>query len=115
MKWLDESVRPCRADWSRSDQATTEWDLAEADYVDAELQKIIDGQIQIGGKKIDVADITIDCDEQSLFEDADVLNQIHPKLRRLLRRKLNTKHDTAKKQLMRQAQKAVEKDRVSKA
>ncbi len=39
--WLD-TEGPAKADWSRSKQATEEADLAEADYVDAELGEILE-------------------------------------------------------------------------
>ncbi len=41
--------------------------MAEADYVDAEFQKLVDGEIQVGGKTVKVAEIVIDCDRQSVF------------------------------------------------
>ena len=105
-----------KADWSRSEQATVEADLAEADYVDAELAKILDGQILIGGKKIEVADIAIDCDEQSLFTDEDVVKLLRPKLRRLLQQKLlKDGKEADKRKAQKQAQKAVERERVQKA
>ncbi len=49
---LDDEGKLVKADWSKSEQATVEADLAEADYIDAELGKILEGQITIGGKKI---------------------------------------------------------------
>ncbi len=83
MSWLDAEGKPQKADCSRSERATVEADLAEADYVDAELAKFLEGQISIGGKKAEVADITIECDDQSLFTDVDVVRLLHPKLNRL--------------------------------
>ncbi len=54
--------------------------MAEADYGDPQFRKLVDGDIEIGGKTLRVAEIVINCDRQSLFEDANVLKQLHPKL-----------------------------------
>ena len=95
--WLDESGKPTRADWSRSEHARTEADLAEADYVDHELGKLLNGEVVLGGKKLEVADILIDCDDQSLFTDADAVLSLKPKLRRLLETKLSMKDNSSAK------------------
>ena len=114
VRWLDAEGKPQKADGSRSERATEEADLAEADYVDAELAKIIDGQVMIGGKKIEIADITIDCDEQTLFTDEDVAKLMHPKLKRLLQAKLRRGGKDATSKKFGAVQKAVERERVQK-
>ena len=58
--------------------------------------------------------VDIDCDQQTVFEDKDVLQQLHPKLRRLLQPELSTK-DRVQHARVRAAQKAVEKHRVTQA
>lgn len=113
--WLKADGRPERADWSRSEHAETEADLAEASYVDAEFNKLVAGEIQIGGKFVSAPEILIDCETTDLFQDVDVLNQLHPKIRRAVALQMTTKgHDPARK-AARSVQKAVERDRVQKA
>jgi len=117
MKWLDAAGKPVRADWSRSEQATCEADLAEADYVDSEFSKLVAGEIKIGGKVVHVPEIILDCDSQDLFTDVDVLNQMHPKVRKLLEKKFaaTVDEDAPRRKAARAAQKFVEKERVQKA
>ena len=117
MKWLDAVGKLVCADWSRSEQATCEANLAEADYVDNEFRKLVSGEIKIGGKVVQVPEIFLDCDSQDLFTDVDVMKQIHPKVRKLLEKKLAAKDDDSgpRRKAARAAQKLVEKERVQKA
>ncbi len=55
------------------------------------------------------------CDSQSLFEDADVLKQLYPTLRRIIASKMTIKKDANGRKAARAAQKAVERERVQKA
>jgi hypothetical protein len=87
-------------------------DLAEAEAEDDEFQKLVDGEIQIGGEIVKVAEFVIDCDSQSLFEDTDVPNQQHPKLRRIIASRMTAKTDASSRKIAGAAQKAVERDRV---
>ena len=113
--WLKADGRPERADWSRSEHAETEADLAEASYVDAEFKKLAAGEIQIGGKFVSAAEIMIDCESTDLFQDADVLNQLHPKLRRAVKLQMTSKLSDPARKGARAAQKVVERERVQKA
>ncbi len=110
--WLRADGTPQPADWSRSDATEQEPNLAEADHVDAEFYKLVDGDTQIGGKTLRVAEIVKDCDSQNLFEDADVLNQLHPKRRRVVASKMTLIKDASGRKVARAAQKAVERDRA---
>ena len=112
--WLKADGRPQRADWSKSDHAETEADLAEASYVDAEFRKLVAGEIKIGGKVVSVPEILIDCETTDLLQDVDVLNQLHPKLRRAVALKMTTKGTDTTRKAARSVQKAVERDRVQK-
>ena len=113
-KWLDADGRPKRADWSRSDAAETEADLAEHDYCSKMAEHMQDHTVEIGGKIIEVPVINIDSDDQSLFSDADALASLHPKLRRMVKAALkNPRND--KSAVARAAQKKLEKDRVQSA
>ena len=81
MHWIDSVGRPLKPDWSRSEQAHEEADLAEADYCSKLKEHLQDHSVVLGGQTLDVPVVDIDCDEQSLFEDADALQLLHPKLR----------------------------------
>ncbi len=112
MDWLTPEGRPQKADWSRSEHAETEYDLAEADYCSKEHQKMEDHSVLLGGKLIEIPVVSIDCDNQELFSDKDALEMMHPKLRRMIKVQLKvTDHNST----ARAAQKKVEKWRVSQA
>ena len=111
MSWIDETGRPIAPDWSRSEVAKKMEDLQEADYCSKELTALQDHEITVGGKKIEVPVVDIDCDEQSLFGDADALKLLHPKLRRLLANATRT--DPGRHARLRAAQKKVEEARVA--
>ena len=60
--------------------------------------------------------IQLDCDEQSLFTDEDVVRLMHPKLRRMLQQKLATNSkEVAGRKVQKHAQKVVERERVQNA
>ena len=103
--WITPEGRPQKADWSRCEKAETEFDLAEADYCASEIQQMQDHTVMLGGKAIEIPVVSIDCDQQELFTDADALELMHPKLRRMIRVQLKVK-DTST--AARAAQKKVE-------
>ena len=90
----------------------TEFDLVEADYCATELQQMQDHTVMLGGKEIEIPVVSIDCGQQALFIDADALELMHPKLRRMIKVQLKVKDTSA---AARAAQKKVEKDKVSQA
>ena len=50
-----------------------------------------------------------------MFQDVDVLNQLHPKIRRAVALQMTTKGHNPARKAARSVQKAVERDRVQKA
>ena len=53
--------------------------------------------------------------ETDLFQDVDVLNQLHPKIRRAVALQMTTKGHNPARKAARSVQKAVERDRMQKA
>ena len=113
-KWLDEEGKPKAADWSRSEEAEVEEDLAEQDYCYKEMQKAEHYIHKIAGKKIKVPVFNIDADDQNVFTDEDALKSLHPQLRRQIAAATVGKRD-AKSKAARAAQKKVEKEKLTEA
>ena len=89
-------------------------DLAEADYCGKEAKDMQDHWVKIGGLEIpvhvidatDATDATADGGDggegpkvewqQEMFTDADAVQQLHPKIRRLIKAQLKSHSDTTK-------------------
>ena len=67
--WLDNTGRPHKADWNKSEVAKTMEDLVEQDYYHKEKAGQKEYSVKRGGIDIKIPIIDVECDEQSLFSD----------------------------------------------
>ena len=94
--WRDDNGKPWKADWARCEKVRKIEDMAEGDYCGKEAKDMQDHWVQIGGVEIPVhvTDATDATDggegpkvewQQEMLTDADAVQQLHPKIRRLIR------------------------------
>ena len=121
--WRDDNGKPWKANWARCEQVRKLEDLAEADYCGKEAKDMQDHWVLIGGKEIPVhvIDATDDTDgaegpsvqwQQEMFTDADAVQQLHPKIRRLIKAELKSHSNMAKAKRQAKAQKEAEAERM---
>ena len=123
--WRDEEGKPWKADWARCERVQKMEDLAEADYCGKEAKDMQDHWVKIGGKeiKVHVTDATETTEgdgedapkvtwDQKMFTDAEAVEQLHPKIRRMIKAEMKSHSDNTKAKGQTKAQKKAEARRM---